>query len=135
MSMAMKYRMKQKMTKGGEAECMACKGGECMEHGGMAEDPKGDDGYVSDGIAMLAMGGVIDRIMKKRAGAEGLPLADFESADYDVMDQKAAPDDADYSAANSGDEKGNEALDEDEHDVVSRIMKSRSKKDKNPRPA
>lgn len=40
-----------------------------------------------------------------------------------------------YDAGNSGDEEGNEALDHDDSDVVSSVMKSRKKKDKNPNPA
>ncbi len=43
--------------------------------------------------------------------------------------------DADYTGANSGDEVGNEALDEEDSDVVSQIMKSRKKKDRLPSPA
>jgi hypothetical protein len=40
-----------------------------------------------------------------------------------------------YTGANSGDEVGDEQEDEDEHDMVSRIMKSRLKKDRMPHPA
>lgn len=40
-----------------------------------------------------------------------------------------------YTGKNSGDELGNEQEDEDRSDTVSKIMASRRKKDRNPRPA
>ncbi len=42
---------------------------------------------------------------------------------------------SDYSGENSGDELGNDQEDDDERDVVSQVMKSRKKKDKNPHPS
>jgi len=39
------------------------------------------------------------------------------------------------TGANSGDALGDEQEDEDRHDIISRVMKSRSKKDRNPSPA
>ncbi len=40
-----------------------------------------------------------------------------------------------YDGENSGDYEGNEQHEEDERDIISRIMKSRRLKDHNPRPA
>lgn len=40
-----------------------------------------------------------------------------------------------YTADNSGDKLGNEQESDDREDIISRIMKSRAKKDKMPRPA
>ena len=40
-----------------------------------------------------------------------------------------------YTGANSGDEIGNEQEDEDRQDILNRAMRSRAKKDRNPRPA
>lgn len=107
---SMRGQNRQNLAEGGEA-CMACQGGTCMEHGGM-----------------------VDRIMAKRRGSSE-PTADFESNDFDVLDDMSIPGSADYTGANSGDEAGNEALDENDHDLVSRIMRSRAKRDRMPRPA
>lgn len=62
------------------------------------------------------------------------PLADFEENEFDDLVKR---DDLDfhYTGANSGDELGNEQEDHDRHDIVSKIMKSRRLKDRNPRPA
>ncbi len=78
----------------------------------------------------MAEGGLVDRIMAKRGGYEE-PLADFECNDFDELDLEPAPE-ADYPGSN---EHGNAELEEDDHDLVARIMRSRSKKDRMPRPA
>lgn len=89
----------------------------------LAEGGEVDDG--SDGI--------VDRIMKRFAkGGEVEPVADFESNDFEV---EPTGDDFSETGANSGDELGDEAEDDDRDDIVSRVMKSRGKKDKMPRPA
>lgn len=120
---ATKYAMKKRMGKGGEPST-------CEEHG------------AADCGVCMAKGGEVDgdmieRIMNRRMakGGEVEPLADFESNDFDRMDQIDVPDDADYTGANSGDHLGNEALDENDADLISRIMRSRAKKDRMPRPA
>jgi len=95
---------------------------------------------------------MVDRIMKKRSPSfegearlysEGGKVAndthpfecDFE--DPNEFDDLVLRDDLDYeyTGKNSGDELGDEAEDERRADIVSRIMASRRKKDKNPRPA
>lgn len=92
--------------------------------GGEADD---DSGFSDD---------MVGRIMKHRfSKGEEEPVADFESNDFDYLDQIGGDHEADYDEENSGDDIGNEAEDDDQHDVVKRIMKSRSKKDKMPRPA
>lgn len=136
--MALKYGMQKRMAKGGQVcemhgthGCMMCHGGKMAEGGdvGDASMPKEDDG--SDGI--------VDRIMKRfaKGGAveqETPPIADGEEAQYDdIVDMEDT--EADETGANSGDEIGDAAEDEDERDIVKRIMKSRGKKDKMPRPA
>lgn len=83
---------------------------------------------------------IVDRIMRKCYSKGGMvandtpPIADSEEADYDDL---ALRDDLEssYTGANSGDELGDAQEDEDRHDIVSRIMKSRAKKDRMPRPA
>lgn len=121
MSLHMAYAVKkrQKMASGGPV-CQACRGGTCMEHGGMV----GADDMVS-------------RIMTKRKGySEGgkvandtPPIVDEMPADYDVL---AKDDDLEFheTGANSGDEEGGLADD----DMIDRIMMKR-KRDRNPVPA
>ncbi len=85
-------------------DCMACKGGVCMEHGGM-----------------------VDRIMAKR-------MPDFAPNEFDELELEPAPSPP-HSGGDYGDDLGDEAVDEDEHDLVARIMRSRAKKDRMPRTA
>lgn len=86
-------------------------------HGGSVDCPE-----------CYAEGGVVERIMRKRSA----PKPGEEPADFDYLDQIPPEHDADYTGANSGDELGME--DEDDKDIVIRIMRQRAK-DKNPRPA
>lgn len=136
-------------------------GGECYADGGFVDEEK-DSGYESmpkekpshnyahevpnqsthdDDLDM------IEYIMKKRSMAKGYSkggmvandTGDGASADLqdNQFDDLVLSDDLDfnYTGANSGDDVGNETHDEEDHDVVSQIMKSRKKKDKLPRPA
>lgn len=86
---------------------------------------------------------MVGRIIKQRAKhyshggqvANDTPIrADFEDNQFDYL---VKDDDLEqhYTGANSGDEIGNDQEDEDRRDIVHRIMKSRSKKDRMPRPA
>lgn len=105
-----------------------------MAHGGEA-------GHQSDADDMDMIG----RIMHRRAAAmsEGGMIANEgdEGVGADEMpnefDDMALDDHLEFhdTGANSGDELGNSELDHDESDIVSRIMRSRSKKDRNPSPA
>lgn len=141
MSMAMKYAMKKRMAKGGEcpgADCPGC--GAAMCHGGkMAEG--GEVATPKHNMqAMIEDDDMISRIMKKRYSEGGVVANETkETADEEPneFDDLVKDDDLEFSetGANSGDELGDEAEDEDRKDIVSRIMKSRAKKDKNPRPA
>lgn len=121
---AMKHAMKKRMAKGSMG-CADCAAGSCMAHGGEVKDA--GSGFSDD---------MVERIMKHRyaKGGEVEPLVDSESNDFDVMDKSPA-EEFSYTGENSGDELGNAALDDDDEDVVSKIMKSRSKKDRMPRPA
>lgn len=64
-------------------------------------------------------------------GEANLPVADFESADFDVLDEMGDESSkADYTGSNSGDHLGNEEHNEelsDSKDIVSRVMKKRKK--------
>lgn len=86
---------------------------------------------------------LVDRIMMHKSYSEGGMVAN-DVGDGEVADEKenqfddlVLDDDMDfsYTGDNSGDEIGNEQEDEDRHDIVSRMMKSSRKKDRNPRPA
>ncbi len=139
--MAMKYAMQKRGRKcmaHGTMDCMACggkmaEGGEVGEMDAPDEDPKENESAEHEDEDMIG------RIMKRRKMAHGgkveEPEADFESADFDELDKEPAPHDADYTGANSGDEIGNGEIDENDHDLISRIMRSRAKRDRMPRPA
>lgn len=99
---------------------------------------------------LMAEGGemhddMVDRIMARRAYSKGGMIANGGDDDLDQMadgrpnnfDDLALRDELEfnYTGANSGDELGNEQEDQDRHDIVARIMRSRAKKDRMPRPA
>lgn len=87
---------------------------------------------------------VVDKVMRKKYSEGGKvandgdettsDLADSDSANFDDL---ALRDDLEgtNSGASDGDSLGNAQEDEDRHDIVSRIMKQRSMKQRNPRPA
>lgn len=90
-----------------------CKGSGCLHasHGGMAHYSEG--GKVAN---------------------EDLPIADDMPAEYDDLHLRDGLEEH-YTGKNSGDEIGNEHEDERRSDIVSKIMHSRKKKDRMPRPA
>lgn len=83
---------------------------------------------------------MISRIMQKHYSEGGMlsnqtPVtADFEDNEFDdlVKDDEL---DSSYTGSDSGDEIGDAQEDEDRRDIVSRIMRSRAKGDRMPRPA
>lgn len=141
---AMKYHMKKKMAKGGDLEDYAdatspvavsgtnakCAGASCP---GCSHC---NGGMMAKGGEMMGDDDLVMRIMKKRYAHGGVvePVADFEPNDFDEMDLEPAEEFSE-TGANSGDEIGDKAEDEDRKDIVSKIMKSRKKKDHLPRPA
>lgn len=86
------------------------------------------------------MGGdIVDRVMAKRMASGGMvekepEEADADSADYDYLDTHAAPEGGN-TGADDGDMLGDAQEDEDRHDIVARVMRQRSMKQRNPRPA
>lgn len=130
MSMAMQYAVKKRMAKGGMTgpdaekagsdepmppnakyagggECMACKGGTCMAHGGDVVDRI---------IQRMAEGGMI-------ANDGETNRADEEPAQFDDL---ALRDDLEstYNGENSGDMDGAPKTDMDnDDDIVERVMK------------
>ncbi len=73
------------------------------------------------------------RVANEDHGPNNSRLAGFSPNEFDDLSLR---DDLEfsYTGANSGDELGNEQEDHDRHDIVSRIMKSRNKKDRLPNP-
>lgn len=122
----MQYAMKKKMAKPSQPAAAPIKP-MAMAEGGEANG----SGFSDD---------MVSRIMKHRYSEGGMvandtpPIADEMPADYDDL---ALRDDLEMSetGANSGDEIGDDQEDEDRDDIVKRVMKSRAKKDKMPRPA
>ncbi len=88
---------------------------------------------------------MIARIMSKREQmySKGGRVANDDHAFEYEFEEPANHDDLSrrdnlsfaYTGANSGDELGDERLDHDNNDIVSRVMKSRRKKDRLPNPA
>lgn len=154
MSMAIKYGLMKRAQKSdgmpcdehGDVGCPMCHGGKMAEGGFVGEEeatgyeemppasPKMDEEATEEDDDM------IDRIMKQRYSKGGMvandtPIkADFEKNDFDDL---ALRDDLEssYTGENSGDEIDDEQEDMDRRDIVSRIMRSRAKKDRLPRPA
>lgn len=99
--------------------------------------PEGETKLYGPGYAK---GGMVDRVMAKKYSKGGMvanddePIADEMPAQYDDL---ALRDDLEehYTGANSGDELGDAQEDHDRADIIARIMKSRAKRDKMPRPA
>lgn len=121
-----------------------------------SEDYSGLDRYAEGGMAGHAYEddeqGLVDRIMHKHSDdehnldrySEGGKVANDvgtgQEADKDPnqFDDLVLRDDLESTYGdddNAGDDLGNAQEDEDRKDIVSRIMASRKKKDKNPRPA
>ncbi len=150
MSMAIKYAMQkraQKMASGGRCEthgqsmCEMCHGGR-MAEGGFVEHEE-SSGYekMPEVEAHEEDGDLVARIMRQRrpSFSEGGRVAnrtddhaDFEDNQFDDLVKR---DDLEstYTGENSGDMIGDQRLDEDDQDLVSRIMRSRKMKDRLPR--
>jgi hypothetical protein len=138
------------------------KGNPGNEHDNYSDTEDGDgmdmlseaEGYAKDdevrNRGMFQDGGLINRVMAKRkmmseggkvanrdqgvSTESGDELLDLKGNEFDDL---ALRDDLEssYTGANSGDELGNDLEDEDRKDIVARILRSRAKRDKLPRPA
>jgi hypothetical protein len=153
-SMAIAYAMKKRakqmgyggmakggMCKHGEMNCEMCHGG-MMAEGGMAHaeddyDPMEKPRSKRNDAAEMEDDDMVDRIMRKRMSEGGRVAnddevtADFEPNEFDDL----VKDDHLEAHYPGSEELGDEQEDMDRHDIVSRIMRSRMKKDRNPRPA
>jgi hypothetical protein len=126
MSMATKYGM-MKRAEGGGCEGEGCRSPRCFAHGGLVDAETDDDGG--------EFGDLVGRIMAKRLSKGGMvandtaPEAPFEENEFDLLVK-----DGGLEAGEEGsNEHGDDSLDDESDDFVSRVMKKR--KDKNPRPA
>ncbi len=133
----------KKMAAGGEMES----GYEAMpmehemdNHAADSEDDNSLNQYMAHG------GDIVDHIMKKRqVYSEGGRVSNGGDDDFEQMadsspnnfDDLALRDDLESgnSGASDGDFLGNKQEDEDRGDIIARIMKQRSMKQRNPRPA
>lgn len=157
MSMALKYAMMKdkKMASGGSVKCAAhgadmcqmCHGGK-MAEGGMvdqedsgyhpmpAQDPDNmeDYSYPQDIVDRIIMSRDQGYSEGGRVANDTPPIAEFKDNQFDDL---VLRDDLEqhYTGANSGDEIGNDQKDEDEMDIIARIMRSRGLKDRMPIPA
>lgn len=146
MSMGMAYAMKKrskKMAKGGQ---MCASGGFIEEENASGMEAMPVEHEKQNEAAMHEDADMIARIMHKRkeyseGGQVANDIGTGQDADAlpnqfdDLVLRDDDMEDADYTGADSGDEIGDHAQDERDKDVVHRIMKSRSKKDRMPRPA
>ena len=106
-----------------------------------AAQKKAEGGMIEPDMPDLHDGDMIDRIMAKHYSMGGRvandtdPIADAMPNEFDDL---VLRDDLESSYGddnNSGDALGNAQEMEDRRDIVARIMRSRSMKDRNPRPA
>lgn len=110
MAYAMKKKLAQKFAKGGIVEEEKESGFEPMPE---------DDGTEDQDI--------VDRVMKRMA-AGGMVTADSMPNEFDEL-KLSHPDEISYTGDNSGDHVGNSQLDEDNDDIIARVMRSLAKKD------
>lgn len=146
MSMAVKYAMAKRAKKDsaaceehGAPNCAMCYGGKMAEGGFVGEEMASGFEPPPEPEADAGEEGIVDRIMKRFSKGGEVTNATAVTADFEAneFDDLAKDDDLEFSdtEANSGDDLGDKAEDDDRKDIVSRVMKSRAKKDKNPRPA
>lgn len=157
-SLAIAYSMKKKakkMADGGEVSDERAAAAKKMREafasksGSPGPSPTPDaavvSGYAEGGDVEMHVNDLVDRIMNKRKmmseggevanGAnDEKELADFDSNNFDDL---ALRDDLEssYTGANSGDSLGDAQEDHDRADIIAKIMKQRSMKQHNPRPA
>lgn len=143
-SIAIAYNTaKRAQSKAMGGSCDASCGEQCTVHpkayadGGEADSPE------MQPTPVLGSGDkddMVGRVMAKRmskggevANGPGEKAAE-EMDDFDDLSKDDTLEFS-YTGENSGDELGDAQEDDDRKDIVSRIMRSRAKKDRNPRPA
>lgn len=141
-ALAIAYSMKKKakkMAMGGMASsCTEHCNSPCEVHEQANLPMEHDEAMERTNDAAMAED-MVGRIMQKRMSKGGMVANDtpitagFKENDFDDL---VLRDDLEssYTGKNSGDELGNDQEDEDRKDMVTRIMKSRAKKDRLPNP-
>lgn len=101
---------------------------------GASEEGAGDMNHLSPIVRKIMMGRMRGYSEGGRVANDSDPIAEFMPNEFDelVLD---GGEEFHYTGDNSGDHIGSEEEDERRKDVVSRIMASRRKKDRNPSPA
>lgn len=103
------------------------------QHGDMDEGAGGMD-EMSPIVKRIMMGRMKGFSQGGKVANSDMPEADFMPNEFDDLHLRDDLEQHD-TGANSGDEMGDEQEDHDRKDIVSRIMKSRKKKDRMPNPA
>ena len=128
MDMAAKYAMNKKRSQPVSdaecigAECDGCDSPSCYAKGGEVGEDDGD---------------IVGRIMRKRMSKGGevandtSPEAPFEENEFDLLETTGGLSHGELGS----NEIGNAAMDENDSELIRRIMRARAKKDTNPRPA
>lgn len=141
----MKYAMQKRARKMSESceehgtpDCGMCYGGKMAEGGMVEEEEETGYGEMPKPMAEDDEGDMISRIMKRRMMSKGgmvandtPPEADFDENDFDDLAMRDHLEGHYPGSQEIGDAQEND----DRRDIVSRIMKSRAKKDRMPRPA
>jgi hypothetical protein len=125
------------------------------QHGAREVGSYGQDEPFPAGPEAYLGSDIVDRIMNKRLNEKGLPsheaeqhyseggkvansdlpIADFMPNEFDDLHLRDDLSSTYGDDDNSGDALGNAQEDEDRNDIIARVMRSRAKKDRNPRPA
>lgn len=122
-------------------------GAASMLSAGQSDKKEGGGGGPMSMLSMLGMavGGLVEKAMAKRYSKGGMvanggdadprKMAGSKPANYDDLALRDTLESHYGDDDNSGDDLGDKREAADRHDIVSRIMKSRAKKDRMPRPA
>jgi hypothetical protein len=129
MDMAAKYAMNKKRSQPSGEECVGPECGGCSspgcQSGGGGAEAGGDDGDI------------VGRIMAKRMSKGGevandtSPEAPFEENEFDLLEKTGGLSHGELGS----NEHGNAAMDENDSELIRRIMRARANTDRNPRPA
>lgn len=152
-NLAIAYSMKRKakkmaqggmMTGGGyQSSCSAGCNSPCEVHAQAEMSMEHESAAPAGNEAAMQEDDMVGRIMARRMSRGGMvanggqdELPDMADSSPNEFDDLALRDDLEssYTGENSGDELGNAQEDDDRADIVSRIMRSRAKKDRLPNP-
>lgn len=116
------YGMKRKADKGHQSSCTSDCNSPCAVH-------EQASGYEDHDVVSR----VIKQRMKKNSDADEGATNETDPNEFDYMEQTDTPE-FNYTESNSGDDRGDAQLDEDDRDIVARVMRSRRKGGRMPSP-